>query len=418
MRPSTASPSTKKINEPLTATPRSGSAAALPERGDRVFRAPVRRIDFRGASWAKRRSTAFPTPRLLLVWLVLAGGIGCAVWIGQHQAEPAEIDLLADASSSTLQDTSAEAPRLLSAPAPQTELDRPKPAIRVEEQPPPKPPAPIEVVPTTPPPVVNQTPAPTLAENPTPAPPLSVPEPMTSPAPAPESKPTWEAEPPRVSPALEATPSKPVGLVEEAIDFTRSSHRGDSPMTRNWKMLGLQALLATALTVQTGFADTSGPPTDSEKLDSQQKQLREIQKKLEDLEVMKKDLGTTIVNVAQAQRDILKLQGDIDELKKLVGQIAQDIDAMRKQTAPNTRIANAPPFVAPTGNGRLLLVNEFPQVMEFLVNNTLYRVRPNETRELTLPLGPFSFRVLQAPGFQTNQDRILTAERPYVIRVQ
>jgi hypothetical protein len=188
-------------------------------------------------------------------------------------------------------------------------------------------------------------------------------------------------------------------------------------MTRNWKMLGLQALLATALTVQTGFADTSGPPSDSEKLDSQQKQINQVKKKLEELEILRTELGTAKVNIAQVQKDIQRLQADMDELKKVISQIGQDIDAMRKQTTTSNRVANSPPAV-PAGNGRILLVNEFPQVMEFLVNNTLYRVRPNETRELTLPLGAFSFRVLQAPGFQTNQERMLTAERPYIIRVQ
>ena len=52
-------------------------------------------------------------------------------------------------------------------------------------------------------------------------------------------------EPPRLPEAVQAAAVE-IPVAEDLYDFV-SSHRGDSPMLRNWKMFGYPAILAAAL---------------------------------------------------------------------------------------------------------------------------------------------------------------------------
>lgn len=171
-------------------------------------------------------------------------------------------------------------------------------------------------------------------------------------------------------------------------------------MIRTWKMLGLPAFLYAALATapapagQIDGPEQPGKDTISKQLADLQKTLDAIQKRFEKLE---NDGITT--NVA-----IQALTVDINKLK-------ERLQALEKGMPP--RISGS----APT-TGSVELVNEYTQPMDFIVNQVLYRLRPGETRLVSnLPLGPFTFRVLDVAGYQNTQRRVLTDDKPYIIRV-
>jgi hypothetical protein len=166
-------------------------------------------------------------------------------------------------------------------------------------------------------------------------------------------------------------------------------------------MLTLQALLFVAVAGSpVALAQGDGP--EGEKTDIT-KRLRELQNSIDE---MKGNLGTSNLAVQKMLSDISKMQRQLADLQR-------ELDALQGK---RTTTSGASPVGAAVGTVRL--VNEFPQPMDFIVNQTLYRVRPGETREVSnLPLGTFTFRVLDVPGYTAPQTRVLTDERPYTIRV-
>jgi hypothetical protein len=170
-------------------------------------------------------------------------------------------------------------------------------------------------------------------------------------------------------------------------------------MMRTCKMLGLQALLFTALAAAPSSAGQIDGPEDK---DTVPKQLAELQKSLDSIHKQLQELreGSTTTAVA-----IQAMKVDINKLR-------ERIDALEKGTA--TRISGSAPTTA-----SVELVNDYPQPMDFILNQTLYRLRPSETRVVNdVPVGAFTFRVLDVPGYQNTQRRVLTAGKtPYIIRV-
>jgi hypothetical protein len=173
-------------------------------------------------------------------------------------------------------------------------------------------------------------------------------------------------------------------------------------MIRTCCMLSLQVLLFAAL-AGSPVARAQGDGPEGDKSDSIAKQLRELQRSIDE---MKGSLGTG--NLA-----VQKLLSDISKMQRQLADLQRDVDALRGK---GISTSGASPLGAAVGTVRL--VNEYPEPMDFIVNQTLYRVRPGETRELSnLPLGSFTFRVLDVPGYATPQTRVLTDEKPYTIRV-
>jgi len=182
-------------------------------------------------------------------------------------------------------------------------------------------------------------------------------------------------------------------------------------MTRTWKLLGLQAVMVLVLTApRLGAVEEGLPKTDSEKLDAALQKLTQIQKSLDELEKIRKELrdlrGDTNVTVQ-------KTLEDVSGLKTQVAQLRRDLEELRGRLGPTTRTAGYPP----DGAGRVMLVNEYPVEMEVIVNQTSYRVAPNMTREVALSAGTFTFRVPNAPGFEAAQSRVLPPNHNYRITI-
>ena len=100
-------------------------------------------------------------------------------------------------------------------------------------------------------------------------------------------------------------------------------------------------------------------------------------------------------------------------MKDQVAQLRRDLEELRKRLGPTTRTS----AYGPEGTGRVLLINDYPTDMEVIVNQTTYRVAPNMVREVRLSSGAFSFRVPNAPGFETTQTRVLPVNYDYRITI-
>jgi polyhydroxyalkanoate synthesis regulator phasin len=250
-------------------------------------------------------------------------------------------------------------------------------------------------------------------------------------------------EPPRRLPdAIEAV-ALPVGPAP-----VPSAQFGETPMMRTWRMLGLQAVLATAVVAPVG-ASGQGPEKTPDKTDNATllKKLDEIDKNLrlfdqnvaKDMDDLKKKVELSIQNskrdvedlrkeMAQLRQDVEALRKgtsgtssaygstkDFEELRKQLDKLQQTLDALRAGMGTNVTAMRP---VAPR-NGRIVLDNSYPQQIDFIVNERVYTLPPFMTRELELPVGStFTFRVPAVPAYANTQSRVLGATTPHVIQVR
>jgi chromosome segregation ATPase len=165
-------------------------------------------------------------------------------------------------------------------------------------------------------------------------------------------------------------------------------------MRSNWKLLGIPVVLTAVLAAAPAHAGPiENPPPADNRVD-------ELSLKLEEL---RKQVVNTQLNVAT-------LQKDINDLKDQIAALQQSIDSLRKQTTTVLRPAT------PDETGTLMLVNRYDQAMDVVVNQNVYRLQPNETRELTLPAGAFSYWIPRAQ--RETQNRTLNAKATFRITVQ
>src|SRR5262249_33085022 len=108
----------------------------------------------------------------------------------------------------------------------------------------------------------------------------------------------------------------------------REPHRGESPMTHTWKLLGLNTLLAAALATPALAGQLDGPPAgqvEGNKPDPVLEKLKGLENKLDAMESsLKAKLDNLDTNV---QLKNAKLQTDVEDLKRQITQLRQDLDA-------------------------------------------------------------------------------------------
>jgi hypothetical protein len=309
--------------------------------------------------------------------------------------------LLADNSSPKLDRTSAQAPPSRSAAVPKVEPDRQS-----------------------------------LEGNGTACPPrVVVAAPVQTAEPPPAPLPTLEPPPAPVPPPLA------VEIPLENCYAFRDAHPGEGPMMCNWKLLGLQSVVAAAFL--TSAAPAAEPASEPDKTTAIVKQLGDLKAALEALDKtvrtecggLRADVKATQIEVERLKTDMALLRQDLDAMRKqapptresayppearaeleqmrrAVEALHQDIEALRRQM-PATRVAGFPPA---EGMGRVRLVNTFPAPVTIVVNRRSYELNPGESR-WTEPFryGPFSYEVL---GIQEPRTRALAAnDPPFTIHV-
>jgi hypothetical protein len=321
-------------------------------------------------------------PGLLALSLLLMFGLcgALASWQSHPHFQTAGIDLLAGASSPKLNITSAEAPPKA---APQPEPGRVDPGPQEVKD-------------------------------------ASVILPPVSPGDAPS------LEPPAMTPMTSVEPALENGYTD------RNSQPGDSPMMRNWKMFAFQTLLAGTLIpagaqAQTPATGSDAPPKPPDTA-SILKEIQELKKTLSAMEAkvassfraMQEDTEKRLKKIEDdgvaAGLRLEKTQVDIEDLKKQVAQLRQDLDVVKNRAPSSRESGYTPPANAPSAaTGRVRLVNTFMDPMTIIVNGVRYQVAPGETR-LTepVPAGTFSYEVL---GVQPRLERNLAANETFTVTV-
>lgn len=378
MMPSIGSPNTKIIDCSLGDEARPGSAPPRGSRAGRILTAAhrlattPRPILLPGISLPAR-------PGLLLFTALL--GFACLVLLICSRSTPpsvSEFALLTDQSCPNLNSTSAEAPAEV--PAPQA--------------------------------VAEQTAA---------ASPAAVPDGLQLATRELVSLPPLEF--PRPFAAEEALPIVPATALEPASEGCyriREPHLGDTPMIRTWKMLGLQTFLAALFAAPPAFSsNTSGPPTDGERLEEIQKQLNELKTALTEVKKTLAGLSTLEDRIKDIRTDAnvsaQKVQAQIADLNN---QITQLQDNLRVRQAGPARIAASPSLDTSPGvpTARVEMMNTYSQPVSIVLNNRRsYLLQPFE-RRLSDPItaGPFTYEIL---GVTPQVTRTVAPEKIFTVWV-
>jgi len=214
----------------------------------------------------------------------------------------------------------------------------------------------------------------------------------------------------------------------EPCYLIRDPHRGDTPMKRTWKMLGVNTLLAALLTAGPSPGQAKGPGSDGQKSDgipkptSESKKLDDIQSQLEELKKEVKKAGAALADI---RRDLRGREIDanvrdqstlsqINELRDEIGRLRAEIDGLRRRPPATTREAGSAPV--DTATGRVEMVNTYPTEVGIVVNGRTYRVRPGEIRVTEpIPTGTFTYEVL---NYAPQRTRTLAANKTYTIVVR
>jgi hypothetical protein len=179
-----------------------------------------------------------------------------------------------------------------------------------------------------------------------------------------ETSPTTAGEPvdTRLETVVPALPPMPPATAGFGNAYT-TTHQGDSPMMRNWKMLGLHTFVA-AVFGGVAFADPEKTSGDSKKLDEIQTQL----KKLEDVPTRLKNIETSTGALSTIQAELKDLRKDFEngtalaaeKFKGLDQRIAALEEAVKKapDKKPDARIALSPPEPTAAGNGEMKRISE------------------------------------------------------------
>jgi hypothetical protein len=195
-------------------------------------------------------------------------------------------------------------------------------------------------------------------------------------------------------------------------------------MKTTWRLIGLYAVMATALTaasVTAGPEDSDTPK--SKDLAEIQRQLDRIVTSLDRLEGIKKDIREVRGDL-EFQRTV-KIPGLEQEIRDLQQQMVRMTEEMaRLRTSPaggRTSFYTGPgpgPGVAAgpaAASGTIRLHNTYLEPVTIAVNNRTYDVAPGA--ELLLnnqPAGEFTYEVL---GIQRPVRRMLLADRTFSINV-
>jgi uncharacterized phage infection (PIP) family protein YhgE len=188
-------------------------------------------------------------------------------------------------------------------------------------------------------------------------------------------------------------------------------------MMRTWQILGLKTLLAALFAATPGLSsETSGPPSDAERLTDIQKQLNALQSSLAEV---KKGLTTLEEGLkTETSLSAQKVQRQIADLQQAISQLRADVEHLRNRPSDSNRIAASPPsdIGVNTVTGRIDMINTYSQPVSIVLNNRRsYVLAPGERRQSDpIPAGAFTYEVL---GVTPLVARTVAADRVFTLWV-
>ena len=94
---------------------------------------------------------------------------------------------------------------------------------------------------------------------------------------------------------------------------------------------------------------------------------------------------------------VATVDSKIDQLDQDIQAIKKDLRDLKRKVDGGSTTALRPEYDSATfrGQGRVRLINDFPEEMSVLVNGRSYRLLPGQERLLAVPPGDFTYQVLQ-----------------------
>jgi hypothetical protein len=252
------------------------------------------------------------------------------------------------------------------------------------------------------------------------------------------------AEPPPAEAPPQAAPVAAAELTPVGSPALSGMHQGDLPMTRTWKTYGLQALLAatlaaappTALTASEGRKSTESGKDTSKRLKNLEEGIKKIQDDvqplLEDelkskrLEGKLKDLEDDVKRrLSRLEEDMGKVLATLDALRggpprgRAAADPLEDIKARLDRIERTLSRLGAGARIArsPADTGRILLTNNYPEEMLFIIDGRTYRLMPGTSRLLDdRPAGTFTYEVI-SPTWGSRARKTTTLARDQTFRL-
>jgi outer membrane murein-binding lipoprotein Lpp len=209
-------------------------------------------------------------------------------------------------------------------------------------------------------------------------------------------------------------------------------------MTRTWKMLGLSMFLAAAV--------LAGPSTTA-RADEAAPDLKDIARRIKNIESAMVEIQRNADAILKEGLKYQALVGRISELEEKMGKMQTQLDALKKEGAPKERTSAYPPEsieeiqkrlaqiedvlkrmgpaprvsrFPPNNAGRIVLTNQYPEEMLFIINGREnFRLAPGTSRVLEgFPAGTFTYEVVSPSwGSRARKTTSLAANETYRITV-
>lgn len=153
--------------------------------------------------------------------------------------------------------------------------------------------------------------------------------------------------------------------------------------------------IAAVTGIALAFAPVQSTASAQDKTDPVQlrKDLDAANKKLEEADKEIKRLAALLDGKKDEKGFRLETDpGAVEEVKRLKDRIA----ALEKQVAAMQNSTSFKPAPAITGKGTIRVVNEYPVAVSIVINEKSYRVEPNTTLNVEVPVGEFNYQLLQS----------------------
>jgi hypothetical protein len=114
------------------------------------------------------------------------------------------------------------------------------------------------------------------------------------------------------------------------------------------------------------------------------------------------------------------LVADLKKLKDDVAKLRQDLDGVQKKStslSPGTPGAGTPGAATPA-MGTVKIINDYPVEITMMVNNGTYRVAPKAELTVHVPVGEFSYQLLNSGASLTPTRAVITEKEPIRLRVR